>query len=146
MDLYNNKFNDYTNYPGSNAGESALQSLAASMTSGLTQGGGISSLFKKGPISSYASLEMKNLGNVPGLAHQDFRAMRALNTVVNPLLIRVDGASALFRGSVKGGLYAAAAANPLGRVWMGRPGVSRRTTIRFYSEKPCCNKMETGNW
>ena len=97
-DILKTVFNTYTNYPGSSAGEDALRSVTAAAVSGLTGGTGIASLFSS-PSNNYATLEMKNLRNLPGLAHQDFRAMRALNTIVNPLLIRIDGTSAALRGS-----------------------------------------------
>jgi hypothetical protein len=164
-DILKTVFNTYTNYPGSNTSDDVLRSVTAAAVSGITGGTGISSLFAS-TSTSYATLEMKNLRNLPGLGHQDFRAMRALNTIVNPLLIRIDGASAALRGSARAGLYTAAAANPYGGAYAlfnlnavgkfgygwGNQGSSDALRIDFTARSHVASKWKpgvggaTGSW
>ncbi len=68
--------------------------------------------------STYSTLDYNQLKPVPGVKYADFRSRRILtNSQQNSgglTKIRLDGASAALRGSVKAGIYAAATANPLG--------------------------------
>jgi hypothetical protein len=68
--------------------------------------------------STYSTLDYDQLKPIPGVKYADFRARRILkNSQANSggiTKIRLDGASAAIRGSIKAGIYAAASANPLG--------------------------------
>lgn len=66
-------------------------------------------------IPQYSTLTIDQLKPFPGVLYSDFRSRKAAkNFGKDALGIRVDGASALFRGSFKAGAYAAAAALPVG--------------------------------
>ena len=66
-------------------------------------------------IPQYSTLTLDQLKPFPGVLYSDFRSRRAAkNFGKDALGIRLDGASALFRGSFKAGAYAAAAALPIG--------------------------------
>lgn len=68
--------------------------------------------------STYSTLDYDQLKPIPGVKYADFRARRVLkNSQENSggvTKIRLDGASAILRGSNKAIAYAAASANPLG--------------------------------
>lgn len=61
--------------------------------------------------STYAVADPKNNFSIPGVAYPDFRARKGYR---NPLEIRLDGASAATRGSIKAAIYAAANASYIG--------------------------------
>lgn len=66
-------------------------------------------------IPQYSTLTLNQLKPFPGVLYSDFRSRRILkNFSKNILGTRIDGTSALIRGSFKAGLYAIAAASPLG--------------------------------
>jgi hypothetical protein len=61
--------------------------------------------------STYAVADPRNNFSIPGVAYPDFRARKGYK---NPLEIRLDGASAATRGSIKAAIYAAANASYVG--------------------------------
>jgi hypothetical protein len=61
--------------------------------------------------STYAVADPRNNFSIPGIAYPDFRARKGYK---NPLEIRLDGASAATRGSIKAAIYAAANASYVG--------------------------------
>ena len=60
------------------------------------------------PKNQYAVSALGSYNDIPGIKYPDFRARKGLE------LIRLDGASAVTRGSVIAGIYAAASAAPTG--------------------------------
>jgi hypothetical protein len=62
-------------------------------------------------LSTYAVADPRNNFSIPGVAYPDFRARKGYR---NPLEIRLDGASAATRGSIKAAIYAAANASYVG--------------------------------
>ena len=66
-------------------------------------------------IPQYSTLTLDQLKPFPGVLYSDFRSRRILKNFGKDLLgIRLDGASAVLRGSFKAGAYAAASALPIG--------------------------------
>jgi hypothetical protein len=66
-------------------------------------------------IPQYSTLSLDQLKPFPGVLYSDFRARRILKNFAKDVInIRLDGASALLRGSFKAGAYAAASALPIG--------------------------------
>lgn len=66
-------------------------------------------------IPQYSTLTLDQLKPFPGVLYSDFRARRILKNFAKDVInIRLDGASAVFRGSFKAGAYAAASALPIG--------------------------------
>jgi hypothetical protein len=66
-------------------------------------------------IPQYSTLALDQLKPFPGVLYSDFRSRRILKNFGKDITgIRLDGASALLRGSFKAGAYAAATALPIG--------------------------------
>jgi hypothetical protein len=86
----------------SQIGQSVIQSVGSGLTAPV-------------PMPQYSTLTLDQLKPFPGVLYSDFRARRVLKeTAKNLTNIRLDGVSALTRGSKKAGAYAAASASPVG--------------------------------